>query len=686
MFSKRVPWDTPSQEAEEKKLARHFRNVEQRGGYISPQDVWGVMDIDDPLEFGCKVERSILHGGQHMVISGHMGNLLAASWDAAFFMHHGFVDCLFRNWQMQGPTANDRAVSSKYPDVGPRWKKHKPADFAHWTKWVSPKDGKTKSISHAEAFKYRTSGRGLYRCIIPSLLPCKSDEDCGVPEGTAREDKCLYCTVAQVCSQYIETNAICRNEYGSFLPCQKQNDRCQYSPKLYAKENAGKTAGSADSTFDAWYCVSSPALVCGDNKDKSSCGSSTGCKWVDTAAGVKSCPNQVPSFGFGVFESSSETLQPVGAKFDFKTAPFSSANAQSWTVIDKGVSATIKPKAFVRGKTVDSTKLSLYRSTTGFGIDESGVTTGVGCTASTQATKGDSPSTIDRYEVIEMTFDQEVILQSLNLGAFGDVDKVEIELYNGATLIAIQQFDTPTVVFGVSTGDSAQDCPKNICKVTKINIMHESAGTPSLSAAIGKMVGTKCTAAFPGSGFSILSLTVGAVSSAGGSTGGSPTGQASSFNGYCTGAPDSTGDYTYCANQDVCYISPPDTDAGHTTDVDVILVPAGTCGPKGWIPQITFTEQADPKSKGGKALKAQYVSQCQCGVAGDKLTGAGPKTGDPSKFRPLFDLYRVQDRLKGNDDARREEYWDAMTPADGSNSIQIALSLLALIVAMFANL
>jgi hypothetical protein len=83
--STRVPWETPSPSADATTLQRSFRNVEQRGGFISAQDMWGAMSIDDPATFACQLERSILHGGQHMVIGGNMGNLLAASWDTAFF-------------------------------------------------------------------------------------------------------------------------------------------------------------------------------------------------------------------------------------------------------------------------------------------------------------------------------------------------------------------------------------------------------------------------------------------------------------------------------------------------------------------------------------------------------------------------------------------------------------------------
>ena len=32
-----------------------------------------AMSVDDPMQFSCLVEQSILHGGHHMVINGHMG-------------------------------------------------------------------------------------------------------------------------------------------------------------------------------------------------------------------------------------------------------------------------------------------------------------------------------------------------------------------------------------------------------------------------------------------------------------------------------------------------------------------------------------------------------------------------------------------------------------------------------------
>ena len=185
-----------------------------------------------------------------------MGNLLAASNDPLFFAHHGFVDCVWRNWQMQGKTKDERASAASFPrDTPDWWSRHRPEHTAHWTKWTSSGDNVERELTHEQSWNYRNKGKGSYKCIVPSLLPCHRDEDCGVSSGQAREDKRLYCSVAGVCSQYVETNAICRNEYGSFLPCQKLTDRCQYAPNLWSKYNTRGSPSESDPSVHSAFSL-----------------------------------------------------------------------------------------------------------------------------------------------------------------------------------------------------------------------------------------------------------------------------------------------------------------------------------------------------------------------------------------------------------------------------------------------
>lgn len=674
VFSKRVPWATPSMEADSPTLVRSFRNVEQRGGYISAAMIWQQLAIEDHMQFACNIERSLLHGGHHMVISGHMGNLLAASWDAAFFMHHGFVDCVWRSWQLQGDQAK-RALRTSYPKGPSWWSRHRPTDFAHWTSWTSPVDNKAKTLTHEEAYEYRSSGRGSYKCLIPSLLPCSTDQDCGVPAGQSREDKRLYCSVAGVCSQYVESNAICRNEYGAYLPCQKTTDRCQYVPSLYAKYNRAQQPANSD-VPNAWFCVASPALDCGSRKTKSAC---TGeCNWVDSTTGVQSCSYEVPAFGFGVVESASETMQALGAKFDFRDAANAAPSGATWQVKAADITATVTAVRVSPGgdAKTDST-LTLRRSPGGFGVADSRVGQDVKCPRG----GGDFPDQIDRSEGIQIVFSQQVVIEAMHLSQFGLNDIAEVQIFDGTKLIAIQRYEEQDVVFGASTkADVAQACPdvdgRKLCRGTKLIVYHASAINKERSSEIGVMdANGNCVAKNMGAAFSLDNIVVSRTVSSTSTT--STKGTKSSFAGYCTGKPG--GDFTHCQNQDVCYMSPPTDPAGRPTDVQIVLVPAGTCGPKGWVPQIDFVQ-------GNDKITAKYKTECTCGVPNEVLKGKGPMTDVAGKkFRPLLDLYRVQDRAGGNDDANRmESPADENTGGAAAQTLAAAAALVALVATMMA--
>lgn len=187
------------------------------------------------------------------------------------------------------------------------------------------------------------------------------------------------------------------------------------------------------------------------------------------------------------------------------------------------------------------------------------------------------------------------------------------------------------------------------CLVDKLYLYHESALDQKLWSAYGKKLASGyCGRANWGAGFSVDSLSVVTERAVSGGNAGTP----STFAGFCTGKA-SVSDYDKCDKRDICYMSPP---AANSNEVDVILVPGGVCGPKGWRPMIEFRE-----TSGGK-LEAAYRESCTCGANSDVvLKGTGPATG--GSFRPLFDLYRVQDRLAGNDDASRKGYNTPTTPA-----------------------
>ncbi len=679
VFTSRVPWDTPSSEADAK-LTRSFRNVEQRGGYISALMVWQQLAIEDHMQFSCQIERSLLHGGHHMVISGHMGNLLAASWDAAFFMHHGFVDCVWRTWQMQGPK-EARALRTSYPSNTPTWwKKHRADHFAHWTAWKSPKDQQAKKLTHADAYEYRNSGRGSYKCVIPSALPCATDADCGVPASALRDDKRLYCSVAGVCSQYVESNAICRNEYGAFLPCQKTTDRCQYVPSLFAKYNRGAAPANED-VLNAWFCTPSPALECGKRTTQSAC--TEGCQWVDASVGVQKCSFEVPAFGFGVVESASDTLQPLGAKFDFLDPKLVIPAKGELKVTLSGITATVSAVAVsTAGTPKASSVLSLKRSKLAFGVADSKV----GQPAKCPNGGGDYPDQIDRSEGIQIDFDGQVVFEGMKLSLFGSNDIVELQLFDGANLVAVMRYEEPDIIFGASTkAQVVQECPdvdgRKLCRGTRLLVYHASAINLERSSTLGVLgADGKCTYKNPGAAFSLDNVVVSRTLS----VKGTPKGTASKFTGYCTGKPG--GDYTHCQNQDVCYMSPPTDPTGRPTDVQIILVPAGVCGPKGWVPQIDFVQAGDK-------INAAYKTKCSCGQPTEFLTGKGPLPAGAQKFRPLLPLSRIQDRAGGNDDANRKdkevfpcedgEVCDdsTATPAAGSS---LAIAFTAAAVALVA--
>jgi hypothetical protein len=584
-------WATPSVNAQVKTLERDFRNVEQRGGYVAPQDVWNAMAITDATTFGCFVEQGLLHGGQHMVISGHMGDLETASWDAVFFMHHGFVDCLWRNWQMQGASASDRA---QYPTVADQqgWMYEKANDAPHWAQWTSPLTHAQRQISHADAYAYRNQGRGSYKCIIPGLLPCQSDQDCGVPVGQARSDQRLYCSTAQVCAQYIESGSICRNELGAFLPCQKETDRCQYSPVQYQK--VAGSAPSGTSQNDAWFCIPSPALACGSNTDANSCGSAQGCTWIaPSASGVQSCPNQVSLFGYGVSASSASSggVVPLGPTFDFKNTAWSASNTKSWTLTSQGLSAVVSAAKVTASGVSSTASYTLFKDTV-LGVKEASGTSAPSCGGASSSGAGDTPDLVDRDEAIVVTFSQTVTLSQLNVGSLGANGIIDIEYYNAAgTLTNVERYKTPQIVFGVSTASAmssnANVCPAGGCQTNKIVVYGIGASDSSMSSAVGMLAadGT-CVPANPGVGFSVDLIAVSGGASVASSAGGSGSMASSTpttFTGYCTGAPDSTGDYQHCAPQDSCFLTTP---TQGSTNVDLILVPAGTCGPAGWIPQV----------------------------------------------------------------------------------------------------
>lgn len=582
---------------------------------------------------------------------------------------------------MQGERS-ERATKESYPDAPSHWSRHRAQDSAHWSIWTSPKHGE-REISHADAWVYRNKGKGSYQCLIPSLLPCSSDVDCGVDASISREEKRLYCSAAGVCAQYIETNGICRNEAGAYLPCRKTTDRCQYSPSNFKKYDTRSTP--TEETPEAWFCLPSPALECGKQTSKAAC--SGDCTWVDADAGVQSCASKVPGFGFGVVEEGAETMQSLGATFNFRAQSFPTSSKKSWTLKDEtglDVTATIKPKRFSRGGSfVDDSKLSLYRNTQGFGVDESGVTASVNCDDNSKG--GDTNSQLDRNEAFEISFSQPVVLESLDLSKFGQNDELNIDLYLDGKLIALQAYQTGKIVFGVSSKDDVNECPtkggKVVCSVDKIYLYGSSAFRTRTTSAVARIEDGKCTSQYGDVGFSLDRLTV-STESLVKEQGGTP----SQFKGYCTGAPG--GDYDACHAEPTCWISPPASPTNN--EVEVISVPPGLCGPKGWRPQITFREgdKLPQQGESARELIAEYVRECPCGAGADTVLVSDKKAASGKKYRPLFDLYRVQDRLGGNDDESRKDAGDA--PGDSSAAAS-ALSflnistLLALLIAAYLN-
>jgi len=287
---------------------------------------------------------------------------------------------------------------------------------------------------------------------------------------------------------------------------------------------------------------------------------------------------------------------------------------------------------------------------------------------------GDTPDQIDRSEGIQIVFDTQVVIEAMKLSQWDDTDIVEVQIFDGNTEIAIQRYEEADVVFGASTAaDVAQACPdvdgRKLCRGTKILIYHASAINTDRGSDVGQLVNGVCQPKNIGAGFSLDNIVVSTTKAVMGGAVGKP----SSFDGYCTGAPG--GDYTNCQNQDVCYMSPPRNPQGAPTDVQIVLVPAGQCGPKGWVPQIDF------KQGNGKIIAA-YKSVCTCGTATETLTGTGPLPTAGKKFRPLLDLYRVQDRAGGNDDANRKEQEPGSETTGVSSLVLVASAVIAAVLAI----
>merc|ERR1739848_750313 len=136
---------------------------------------------------------------------------------------------------------------------------------------------------------------------------------------------------------------------------------------------------------------------------------------------------------------------------------------------------------------------------------------------------------------------------------------VEMEMFLDGESVAVQRYATREIFFGASiveTGNTFKECPETGCRVDRMVVYHASAINPARSSAIGTVERGRCRRENAGAGFSLDALTVSVNQAVPGGLQGTP----SSFEGYCTGAPG--GDYTHCANQDVCYVSPSAAEGG----------------------------------------------------------------------------------------------------------------------------
>ena len=384
--------------------------------------------------------------------------------------------------------------------------------------------------------------------------------------------------------------------------------------------------------------MESPALKCGAHKDESSCAADTanGCDWANAEDGVQKCDYEVPAFGFGVVEDAPATLQSFGAEVNFLSNAVSTGSNTATVMTDVGVKATVTAvKAAGGGNWAKDGPARFHRDELGFGID----TRNSDCPSS-------AVNTIDGEEAIQIEYDQEVVLAQVQVSNFAAETTYVIELWNGKDLLSLQVFNARDIVLGETAAvDGIVDCGDKVnadgaCVITKVVIAPSIYGGCGGSFSVNKVVATitkegelrKMIAArvcrfLRLCLFELLSQSLFAVTG--------KAGTPSSFTGYCTGAPG--GDhYTDCANEDRCFMSPATDPSGNKKDVQVILVPAGKCGPKGWYPQIEY------KQGSGSRLDAVYKKQCTCGTE-QTLTGTGPIADTAGRtFRPMLPLSRVQ--------------------------------------------
>jgi tyrosinase len=79
------------------------RNEGPPGQLPSAADIENVLQLGDFLDFSGQLED--IHGGVHVWVGGHMGQIPYAAYDPIFWSHHGMIDRIWRLWQVRHPSA-----------------------------------------------------------------------------------------------------------------------------------------------------------------------------------------------------------------------------------------------------------------------------------------------------------------------------------------------------------------------------------------------------------------------------------------------------------------------------------------------------------------------------------------------------------------------------------------------------
>ena len=153
------------------------------------------------------------HGGPHNFVGEHMARIPCSPIDPVFWMHHGFVDCLWQEWIDNGndntyPVLGDPGVTAAKLGLNPNDQMKdalmKPVGFMG-------------NIKNVDGFRENFYPGYLQR---PSKIHCTEDADCHRPGDL----KLLWCdTCTNCCVAKIKEGGRCDDFIGKDMACYCSN-------------------------------------------------------------------------------------------------------------------------------------------------------------------------------------------------------------------------------------------------------------------------------------------------------------------------------------------------------------------------------------------------------------------------------------------------------------------------------